>query len=225
MFFTSLLSSFSSPPTSPRGQLSDALPLGEQIGGTSGGAGFAPPLSFSGALHHSHPASPSPTSGSSLDFSVHPPLSCPLSPAFMPSTQLLLLRTGNSGQPPNSPGDVAPKGIRGQGSFLKRMFRCVGRVSRGGVRGVGRELWGQSLHKVECMLGPGRRMRGGSYQPSPRFFLSSCSLLGGLDDLGDASVHTDLTSQSSPALVVAQAGRRAAGSSASSYWHKGPCSP
>ena len=28
------------------------------------------------------------------------------------------------------------------------MVRCVGRVSRGGVRGVGRELWGPSLYSI-----------------------------------------------------------------------------
>ena len=143
-----------SPRPPPRASLR-CPPLGEQIGGTSGGAGLAPPLSSLWSLHRSHSASPSPTSGSSWDFSLHPPLSSPLSPAFMPRTQLLLLRTGNSGQPSNSPGDVAPKGIWGQGSFLERMFRCVGRVSRGGVRGVGRELWGQSLHMAECMFDPG----------------------------------------------------------------------
>ena len=70
----------------------------------------------SGALHHLHSASPSPTPGSSRGFSVHPPLSSPLfSPAIMPRIQLLLPSTGNSGQPSKSPGDVAPQGIWGQG--------------------------------------------------------------------------------------------------------------
>ena len=110
----------------PRASLRASLrcpPLGEQIGGTSGGAGLAPPLSSLWSLHRSHSASPSPTSGSSWDFSLHPPLSSPLSPAFMPRTQLLLLRTGNGGQPSNSPGDVAPKGVWGQGVFWRG---CLG---------------------------------------------------------------------------------------------------